>query len=138
MKKHEYLPHTADIRVKVESDSLEGLFHASLEAINEVIKKKHRKKNNTKEITRRIEVNASDVTVLLIDFLSEVLTETHTEKVLFPKLEILRLTDHSIAAKISGFPVDYFDEDIKAVTYHEAEVIKNEKGNWETIIIFDI
>ena len=31
-----------------------------------------------------------------------------------------------------------FDEDIKAVTHHEANVFKNEHNNFETIIIFDI
>jgi len=29
-------------------------------------------------------------------------------------------------------------EDIKAVTYHEAEVKKKKDGIWETMLIFDI
>lgn len=138
IKKIQYLKHTADIRVKVESDSLEGLFHTSLEAMNKVIKKTIQKGKNSKETTRKIELNAVDTTVLLIDFLSAVLTGTHTGKVIFSELEILNLSAKSIVAIVSGYPVDFFDEDIKAVTYHEAEVIQNAKGNWETLLIFDI
>ena len=137
MKKIEYLPHTADIRVKIESDSLEGLFHAGFQAMAEVIKKENENKDSNK-ITRKIEVKSMDITVLLIDFLSAVLTETHIGQVSFFDLEILNLSDQSIVALIKGCPVDHFDEDIKAVTYHEADVVKNEKGNWETLIIFDI
>ena len=37
-----------------------------------------------------------------------------------------------------GFDIEEFDDDIKAVTYHEAEVRKNGKGNLETYMIFDI
>ena len=40
--------------------------------------------------------------------------------------------------KLSGTRINNFDEEIKAVTYHEANVIKNKKGLWETCIIFDI
>lgn len=138
IKKIEYLKHTADIKVKVESDSLEGLFHTGLEAMNTVIKKTIQKRKNSKKTTRKIELNAVDTTVLLIDLLSAVLTETHTSKILFTELEILNLYANSIVATVSGFPLDDFDEDIKAVTYHEAEVMKNKKGNWETLLVFDI
>ncbi len=31
-----------------------------------------------------------------------------------------------------------YEEEIKAVTYHEAEVIQNHKGIWEMIVIFDL
>ena len=34
--------------------------------------------------------------------------------------------------------VDAFDEDIKAVTYHEANIEENEEGVLQTTIIFDI
>jgi SHS2 domain-containing protein len=138
MKKIEYLQHTADIRVKVESDSLEGLFLAGLEAMNHVIGKSTPSPENTTEMRRTIELKAPDTTVLLIDFLSEILTLTHTTGVLFSALKVTKLTEKSMLAEVSGFPADHFEEDIKAVTYHEAEVVQNEKGNWQTVIIFDI
>jgi SHS2 domain-containing protein len=38
---------------------------------------------------------------------------------------------------IRGCPVDHFNDDIKAVTYHGAEVV-NDAGKWRTPVIFDI
>jgi SHS2 domain-containing protein len=43
-----------------------------------------------------------------------------------------------VIATIKGNRVSYFDEDIKAVTYHEAAVKQNNEGQLETVIIFDI
>jgi len=48
------------------------------------------------------------------------------------------LTETEIEVKVFGRKVEEFEEDIKAVTYHEAEVKKNEKGEYETMLVFDI
>ncbi|MGE5443248.1 MAG: archease [Ignavibacteriales bacterium] len=48
------------------------------------------------------------------------------------------LSPHSLEAILRGFTASSFDEDIKAVTYHEAEVKETEDGKWETMIVFDI
>ena len=136
MQRFEYLPHIADIRVKVESDTLEGLFHSSLQAMNGIILNKDI--ISSERFTKEIKLKAIDTTILLVDFLSDVLTESHTEKALFTEMEILKLSDTAIEARISGYTLPKFDEDIKAVTYHEAEVIRNEMGYWETMLIFDI
>ncbi len=70
--------------------------------------------------------------------MSEVLTYTYEEKAIFSKVEFIKLEDKELSGIVYGENVQGFDEDIKAVTYHEAEVKKNKKGNWETIIVFDI
>jgi SHS2 domain-containing protein len=79
-----------------------------------------------------------DKTTLLIDFLSDILTASYERKMIFNTLQIKQLTDTPLDAMLLGYSVEQFDDDIKAVTYHEAEVIRNAKGNWETVVIFDI
>ncbi len=79
-----------------------------------------------------------DRTTLLIDFLSELLTLAYTEKAIFCYVHIEKMSETQINAIVSGALVDGFEEDVKAVTYHEANVQKNETGNWETIVIVDI
>jgi SHS2 domain-containing protein len=85
-----------------------------------------------------LQLQSVDTTVLLVDFLSEVLTLSHEEKAVFCALEVQQLNETAIAAQIAGRPADGFAEDIKAVTYHEAEVRQNDAGKWETMLIFDI
>ena len=56
----------------------------------------------------------------------------------FCAVDFLEFTETTLRAIIHGAKTEDFEEDVKAVTYHEVEVKKNEAGNYETLIIFDI
>ncbi len=136
MRTYELISHIADIRLRAEGDSLQELFIAALEGMNFIAEKgKQKIPINTKE---KIVLSSMDRTTLLIDFLSEVLTSMHINRAIYTNVAFDELTDKSLSATILGHTIESFDEDIKAVTYHEAEVIKNEEGNFEVIIVFDI
>jgi len=136
MKHYELVSHTADVRLKLEASTLEELFEVALLGMAELIKPEACSK--TCDIKNEINLSSIDPTALLVDFLSDVLTLTQTDKVIYCKIEFEKLTETEIKATIFGMTVDSFDEDVKAVTYHEAEVKKNEKGNYTTVIVFDI
>ena len=85
-----------------------------------------------------VEITALDSTCLLIDFLSEVLSVSYTQKAIFCEVVFLDFTPHHTIAEIRGKKTQGFDEEIKAVTYHEADVRKNKRDQWATLIIFDI
>ena len=57
---------------------------------------------------------------------------------IYNQVDFTRLTKNEVWAEIRGFKVKNFSEDIKAVTYHEAQIKRNKKGQWKTTIIFDI
>lgn len=132
------LGHTADLRMKLRAETLPGLFEMALEGLNQLLTGGPVKKSAVQELTDRIELESPDTTALLIDFLSEVLTLSQVNKAVYFELEIEKMTDCRLSGMIHGYPVDGFEEDVKAVTYHEAEVRVNEEGDWETVIIFDI
>lgn len=138
MKSFSILSHTADVRLKVEGTTLEELFESSLEGMNKIISQKNYPDDLESSFWETIAVTSSDVTTLLIDFLSQVLTKTHIHCAVFFKMEFRQLTENYLEADIYGIKIDSFGEDIKAVTYHEAEVQRNKKGNYETVIVFDI
>lgn len=141
MKSGKILEHTADIRLQVEGESLPELFTAALEGMAEIIKPGIIEKNQGQQDqsqTKTLNISSANSTLLLIDFLSEVLTLTQIHQTIFYTVEFNGFTEISLRAKIFGTKVENFDEDIKAVTYHEAAIKKNKKGNFETIIIFDI
>ena len=81
---------------------------------------------------------ATAIISVLVDFLSKILTQTHINNVLYCKVTFSQLNETSLSAQLVGVPVDSFDEDVKSVTYHEVDVKKNDKGLYETVIIFDI
>lgn len=134
----EYRSHTADIRMVVTANSLSELFQLSIQGMSNIMKPAECDREEPYSRFEQVELKASEVTHLLIDFLSEVLSLSYVERSVFCKLSCSELTEKSINAEIHGRPVDRFDEEIKAVTYHEADVIRTNEGNWNVTIIFDI
>ena len=115
-----------------------GLFSAALSGMNQIIKKDFCKKSvpNTKAET--ISLESPDQTSLLIDFLSDILTLSHIHRLIYCRVEFKILTGTKLEAEVFGSFTDNFDEDIKAVSYHGAEIVKNSDGNYQTNILFDI
>lgn len=134
----EHLSHTADIRLRLRADSREELFRAGFEAMNEILKPGTCRKPCPCIIQRTVELSSVDTTTLLIDFLSDILTLAHEEKAIFCELDFQQWGENSLRASVGGRPANGFEEDIKAVTYHEANVQQKAGGQWETLLIFDI
>ena len=138
MKRWKFLPHTADVRLYVEADTLEELYSAAVLAMNEILREDSCSDDSEYGTQEELSIKSFDSTTLFIDFLSDVLTLSHQLKALFCKVEMISLDNNQLEARIYGKKVPEFHDDIKAVTYHEAEVKINKNGNWESIVIFDI
>ena len=138
MRLFKIIPHTADIRLRVEASSLAELFKVSLEGMNQILKKDLCERKIGSSETHQIQISSHDTTSLLIDFLSEALTLSHIHGAIFCEVEFARLGSDSLSAKLFGVKTETFDEDIKAVSYHEAEIVQNGKGNYQTNMVFDI
>ncbi len=136
--KIQYLPHTADIRMKIRGSSLEELFHAGAMGMGNILRDGFCDNQVSFDRRSKIEITASDQTCLLIDFLSEVLSISYAEKSIFCKVDFIALTPSKLIAEIYGRQILGIDEEIKAVTYHEADVHRDNNGQWETVVIFDI
>jgi SHS2 domain-containing protein len=138
MYTYQLLPHVADVRLKLEADTLIGLFEAGLAGMNHILNEQFCRKNPPLTIRQKVTIEANDETLLLIDFLSQVLTLSYRHRTIFCQVKITRLESTLLEAELAGAPTTEFEEDIKAVTYHQADVRQREDGKWETIVIFDI
>ena len=131
----ELIHHTADVRVRVSAASLEELFRAAVLGMYAVMRGEAR---GGEPVTREIAVDDSaDTTALLVDFLNEVLNRAHIGRELFDSIEFTRFEETSVTATLKGTAPAEFEEDVKAVTYHEAEV-RRENGTWTTMLVFDL
>lgn len=137
MKSYTVIPHTADVRLKLSGDTLEEIFLAGLEGMAQIEKKDFCQISKVFPVKRTINLTSLDPTSLLIDFLSYVLTFSHEDQAIFCASDFQILSPTYLNTTVFGAKTDHFDEDIKAVTYHEAEV-KKKNGKYETTIIFDI
>lgn len=138
MPPYQFLPHTADVRMLVEAEQLPELFRDAMQGMNAYLYGDDKRPQGGFNYERTIECQSPDLTSLLIDFLNEVLSLSQIDYVLFEDVKIELCTGQMVRAHLFGHKVEGFSEDIKAVTYHEAEVRQTKEKNWEAKVIFDI
>lgn len=131
---YEQLEHTADIRLRVTGATREALFRDALLGLAAAM----RPAQPGGAAERRLELEAGDATALLVDFLGEALALMQAHRESYRDVRFTELTDRRLAATLKGVVVAGFDEDVKAVTYHEADVAPAPGGGWQTDLVFDI
>ncbi len=129
----EIIPHTADVRLLLTADSFAGLFRDGVLGLMRIVGGK----GKGELVERKIEISANDRTSLLVDFLNEVLTTLQINREIYETVEIENLGEKKVMARLSGHKIDRFTTDVKAVTYHLAEV-KNENGQWSISLVLDV
>lgn len=138
MKQIAYIPHVADVCLEIKGNTINELFEAGLEGMANLLSSKVCVPHEEVPLNETITLTSIDVTALLIDFLSKVLTVSYVDKAVFRSFDSLEINGNKLVAVIVGYSVKEFDEDIKAVTHHGAEVKKGKEGQWETNVLFDI
>ena len=137
---YEILEHPSELRIKVYGSTFEELFCNAALAMADVLKKE-RQESRQKE---RIKIEAVDLNSLLVDFLSEILARSQINMAVYT-VESVKFSEQaeqvdrpvSLEAKMRRCPVEYFDEDIKAVTYEDLDIRKRD-NQWQTIVVFDV
>lgn len=132
----EIVPHMADVRLEVSAPSLEELFTEAMRGMYAVMRGSAPRTAPT--VHRRINVvDSADGTALLVDFLNEVLHRAHVGGEMYRDVRFTRFEPATLTAELAGTAGAEFEEDIKAVTYHEADVRLGGKA-WKTTLVFDL
>lgn len=134
MEKYKVLEHLADLKIKVFGLNRKELFTNALIGMFESIEPDIISRD---ERSRKIEVSSKSEELILIDFLSEALYQSDINNEAYHRVEFEALEPTRIIAKLFGYKVKGFREEIKAVTYHDFKIIKTDNG-LEAEIIFDI
>ncbi len=147
--KYEILEHKADLKIKVFGKTKEELFKNALLAMAE----SQKGENFSEKVTRKIEIQSIDLISLLVDFLSEALYLSQVEGEIYNNVKFKKFSDPStnsgqapsagsgqteIEGELIGQKVERFGEDIKAVTYHNLNIIERGNRIWEATVLFDI
>lgn len=135
---YEIIDHTADTGIRVWAENPKRLFEEAAGALFDLIADTGRI-NETE--TRQIHTEGIDRTDLLINWLRQLLLLWTGDNCLVVSAQIIDLTETRLEARINVEPFDpekhEIYADIKAVTYHNAEVNKT-NGGWEAAVIFDV
>jgi len=135
MEKYKILEHIGDLKILVLGKTKKDLFKNALRAMAEILSSEI---NSSKKIKRIIKVNSYDLNSLLVDFLNEVLFLTQINKEVYKYLNFLKFNNNEIKAEIKGQKVKRFNNDIKAVTYHNLKIERDKNKILKAEITFDI
>jgi len=135
-KKDEILEHPADLKIRAFGKTKEELFFNMMIGMNENMKPEI--KEPIEKTKRNIKIESPDLDSLFVDFLSEVLYLSQANKEIYFDVKFIKFTDTEIEAELFGQKVERFNEDIKAVTYHQLDARQREDSTWEATILFDI
>jgi SHS2 domain-containing protein len=131
------LPHTADWAVRVWAADLPALFAAAANGMNALA---GIGLSEGPRVPRVFEAQAPDAESLLVAFLSELVYAAEQENLAFDSFEIeteQHVGLYRIHARMEGTQIEALEKPIKAVTYHNLEIISLEDG-LEVEIVFDV
>jgi SHS2 domain-containing protein len=132
----EELSHTADVKIRARSPTLDGLFSESCMALMQVMYGKDRKPGICKEIA----LDASDTRSLMSDFLSEVLFISEVESLVFARADV-KIEGTHLTAILDGEPFNPLRHnqgtEVKGISY-SGMLIEKEKDGYLLEILFDV
>ncbi|MDP3882051.1 MAG: archease [Nanoarchaeota archaeon] len=132
--KYEFLDHTADIKVKISGKDLTEVFENSVLALSEYLSSE--KKIESKKV-KVINVQGSDTSALLYNFIEEILYLIDSEGFAPARAKVI-LRGNNLQAEISGdTTLHYHLQQIKAPTYAEMEIKKDQEG-WIAQFVLDV
>lgn len=146
-KGYEFINHTADLGILLYGKDLKELFGNAAYALSDIITDVSR---INEKITKEIKVEGMDLEQLMINWLSELLYYYEVDSLIFKRYAIIYINKvaknqkqsfFTLKAKAYGEKFDLerhiINTEIKAVTYHQIEVRKD-NDRWRVRIIFDL
>ena len=132
------LDHTADLGIIVRGRNLRNLFEVAAKSMMYIMVK-----GNPADTTKtlKLSVEGYDLADLMVRWLGEILYLFEGEHELVTGVEITSVSQSHLDATLETVSFDTNLHEIlceiKAVTFHQIEVVKKD-DHWETRIIFDL
>lgn len=131
----EEVEHTADRALRVFGTNLTELFLNAAEGMTQLMVADV--SEISAEIEKSIELDAIDTESLLVEWLSELAYWAESDMLVFIKFRIQKATATHLQAKIFGGKTSMLEKHIKAVTYHNLNIMRTSQG-LEATIVFDV
>ncbi len=137
----EVLEHTADIGLRAWGETTEALFENCALGLAEILDRRANGANETAEQGNAVtvEVTATDVEALLVEWMNEVLFTLERDEVCLAATRIGEVTETRLIAEIELEPCPGTPEatELKAATYHQL-LVRRSGATWEATVYFDV
>lgn len=134
----QHFHHAADIGIRGIAETVEQAFENAAYAMTAVMIDP---KNIPTQNNIAVIAHAPDIELLLVDWLSSIIYQTDTRKMLFSSFKV-RIDGGRLNAEISGAPISKCSAtpavEVKGVTYAELAVEQNQNGLWIAQCVLDV
>jgi SHS2 domain-containing protein len=131
----EEVEHTADRALKIYGSDLRQLLVNAAHGMNSIMLKEPAA--TSVPIEKPVALEAADAEGLLVEWLSELAFWAETEMLVFFRFELHEVSSTRLRATLYGSRVDQLEKHIKAVTYHNLEIVRTAAG-LSAIVVFDV
>ncbi len=132
---YEEIEHTADWALRIRGRTLAELLANAAHGMVSLLVAQPEK--IPLEVEEQFELESIDAESLLVDWLSELAYWAEMEQVVFYQFELADVSPTQLKAVVRGGRVPHLLKHIKAVTYHNLQIVKTESGLTATVV-FDV
>ena len=132
--KFKILPHTADLKIRAFGKDLKELFENAIIGMFESAKYE----GEGEEIKREIKISSIDLPSLLVDFLSEALYYSETNREVYDKIQFKKFDEKNLKGILLGKKLKRVGMIIKGATYHDLDIHQRKDKTWEVTVLFDV
>ncbi len=131
----EEIEHTADRALRIYGSDLQELLLNAAGGMNSLLDTECNACSRPEE--KSVELEAIDAESLLVEWLSELAYWAETAMLVFHKFDLHSVSPTHVKATIHGSRVAKLENHIKAVTYHNLEIVQTDEGLTATVV-FDV
>ena len=131
----EEIDHTADRALRIYGSNLGDLFLNAAQGMNSLMVAAPISGSEHRE--KFVALEAMDTESLLVDWLSELAYWAEIEMLVFEEFKIESVSSTHIRARLYGTRVKKLKKHIKAVTYHNLDIVQTDEGMTATVV-FDV
>ena len=129
------MEHTADWAIRVRGRGLRHLLLSAAWGMNSLLVADLNAVPLSEE--RHLVLQAFDRESMLVEWLSELAYLVESESLIFREFDLETVTESELQATVRGGPAPELQKHIKAVTYHDLEVVETAAG-LEATVVFDV
>jgi len=131
----EEIEHTADRALRIRGRNLEELLVNAARGLLTILNPVPSAGGRT--ATRVIDLDALDAEALLVNWLSELAFWAETEMLVFDRFDVEQVSPTHLRAVARGGRADRLERHVKAVTFHNLDVVQTPHGLTATVV-FDV
>jgi SHS2 domain-containing protein len=131
----EEIEHTADVGLRVQGKDLKAMIENAALGMAAIVCDDSFLSDD--RMQQMVEVEADDREGLLVEWLSELVFLLETNSFIFQGFHIENISETHLKAKVYGKVAEELKVHIKAVTYHNLNIIETNDG-LEATVVFDI